>query len=244
MVEENISTALIMEDDMDWDVRIKSQLKQIALGARTIHPFNSSKPHDSPYGNDWDVLWLGHCGEIFPETLPEYSSLSHTDPNYITLSTKFIIHPDPTVPPPEHTAGFQNYTANPYTRWVHISGGPICTFAYALSLEGAKKVLYDLSVDHLVGPFDNALAGLCRWGRDEGRLGMKCLSVTPPLFMHHKPKGYVFRDSDIQSYGGKGNKGKGELREKGTTENMVWSARLNIKELLTGGEMKSQFEGN
>jgi hypothetical protein len=39
------------------DVRLKSQLKQIAEGARHIMP--SSQPSSSPYGADWDVLWLG-----------------------------------------------------------------------------------------------------------------------------------------------------------------------------------------
>lgn len=101
-----------------------------------------------------------------------------------------------------------------------MSGGPICSFAYAVSARGARKILFDLSVDHLVGPFDNALSGLCRWGREEERLGMRCVSVTPPLFMHHKAKGRVSGDSDIQRYGG-----DGEIREKGYSENLMWSAR-------------------
>jgi hypothetical protein len=104
-----------------------------------------------------------------------------------------------------------------------------------LSQQGARKVLFDLSVDHLAGPFDNALAGLCRWGREKERLGMRCLSVTPPLFVHHRAKGAVNGDSDIQSIGA------GELREVGTTENIVWSARRNIRNSLTGGTMESQF---
>lgn len=123
---------------------------------------------------------------------------------------------------------FQNFSANPFTRWVHISGGPICSFAYALSLERARKVLYDMSVDHLAGPFDNALAGLCRWGRREERLGMRCLSITPPLFVHHRAKGLVSGDSDIQLVNG------GESRDIGTTENIVWSARGNIRGMITG----------
>lgn len=107
-----------------------------------------------------------------------------------------------------------------------------------MSQEGARKVLFDLSIDHLVGPFDNALAGLSRWGRNEGRLGMRCLSVTPPLFVHHKAKGWVNGDSDIQLVGG-GQ--KGELREVGTTENIVWSARSNIRQLLVGERMESRY---
>ncbi|PVH87904.1 glycosyltransferase family 25 protein [Cadophora sp. DSE1049] len=237
IVEQGISTALIMEDDVDWDVRLKSQLQLIAHGTRTLQ--GSTSPSDSPYGDDWDLIWLGHCGEVFPEQLEENASKAPDSPGYISLATKYTIRGDPTVPPPSHARGFQNFTASPHTRWIHVTGGPICTFAYALSLAGARKVLFDLSVDHLVGPFDNALAGLCRWGREKERLGMRCYSVTPPVFVHHKSKGYISGDSDIQLVGG-GE--KGELREVGTTENIVWSARRNVREMIMGGDMHSQFD--
>jgi len=121
---------------MDWDVRLKSQLKAIALGAHHLqYPPSKIVPPtaESPYGDDWDVLWLGHCGDVFPEQLEEYSSKSPMDPDLLYVSRKYTIFPDSTVPPPEHARGFQNYSAYPYTRWVHISGGPICSFAYALS---------------------------------------------------------------------------------------------------------------
>ena len=124
-----------------------------------------------------------------------------------------------------------------------MSGGPICSFAYALSQEGARKVLYGLSVDGLTGAFDNALAGLCRWGREgnEGRerLDMRCVSVTPGYFVHHRSKGDVGKDSDIQK-----SDDNGALRETGTTENIVWSVRINIGNLLAGKDMVSQFDGN
>ncbi|KAE9369423.1 glycosyltransferase family 25 protein [Stipitochalara longipes BDJ] len=228
VVEEGISSALIMEDDTDWDIRLKSQLKLVARGAHYLYPSTkiSQSTEGSPYGDDWDVLWLGHCGEVFPKQLEENASKPPADPDLVSISRKYTIYPDPTVPPPERTRGFQNFSAYPYTRWVHPTGGPICSFAYALSQQGARKVLFDLSVDHLTGPFDNALAGRCRWGRAEERLGIKCLSVTPPLFSHHRVKGVVSGDSDIQSIGGE------DLREIGFTENIVWSARQNIRGII------------
>ncbi|KAI1803550.1 glycosyltransferase family 25 protein [Daldinia bambusicola] len=255
IVEEDLGSALIMEDDMDWDVRLKPQLEKIAQGARALFPSSpsSSKPN-SPYGDDWDLMWLGHCGEVFPETLDENKEKPADDPGVRYMSRKFAIENDPTVPPRDKLTGLVDFRSRPaFTRWVHVTGAPICTFAYALSQRGARKVLFDLSVDHLAGPFDNALAGLCRravstWGgKEDGDDGVgekagdrgldaKCVSVTPPVFFHHKARGYVNADSDIQTVQ------DGQVREKGKTENIVWSARNNIKHMLMGTQMESQYE--
>jgi len=243
IVEEDLESALIMEDDMDWDVRLRSQLEEVAKGARELLDPHSPDPH-SPYGDNWDVLWIGHCGEPFPEFLEENRDKPLDHPGLQYMKHKYVIENDPTVPPPEHTTGLVDFNAHPHTRWVHISAAPICTFAYALSQQGARKVLFDLSVDRLAGAFDNALAGLCRRsvaavGEEnvEGDRGLntRCISVTPPVFFHHKARGRIAGDSDIQGGGGD------EVREKGTTENIMWSARNNIRNMIMGGEMESQF---
>lgn len=283
IVEEGLESALIMEDDMDWDVRLKPLLEVVATGVRSVSAglpdrlFASGRRGaakggmpSSPYGDDWDILWLGHCGEPFPEDLPEpeIRGLAADDPARAAMSRKFTVLDDATVPPLHKITGIVNFTAHAeHTRWVHVTAAPICTFAYALSQRGARKVLYDLSVDRLNGPFDNALAWLCRravrdWGSilkgqrgegakvdtDKGDRGLdaKCFSVTPPVFFHHKARGPVSGDSDIQIVdgGGKeeGEKTKpGKIREKGTTENIVWSARLNARNMLLGLEMESQW---
>ncbi|KAF3763615.1 family 25 glycosyltransferase [Cryphonectria parasitica EP155] len=280
IVEQNLDSALIMEDDMDWDVRLKPQLELLASGARavmsslpdaffptgrpsTAASSSSSSPDsapNSPYGDDWDILWLGHCGEPFPEDLVENKDLPPEDRGRKAMARKWTILNDATVPPYDHLTGIVDFAAHPeHTRWVHVTAAPICTFAYAVSLHGARKILYDLSVDRLSGPFDNALAWLCRravgsWaglgrGEDPNTLGdrgfdAKCLSITPPLFFHHKAKGLVNADSDIQNYGGGGggdNEKPPEIRDKGKTENIMWSARMNIANMIAGREMESQF---
>ncbi|KAJ2986558.1 hypothetical protein NUW58_g4966 [Xylaria curta] len=227
-VDEDLESALIIEDDMDWDVRLKTQLKQIAQGARYFMP--SSKVSSSPYGDSWDVLWLGHCGEIFPEQLPENKG-KPGHPKYTILNDK-------TVPPRHKLTGLVDFASYPeFTRWVHVSGGPICSFAYALSQSGARKVLFDLSIDRLGGPFDNALAGFCRDGASGNTDGLqaRCLSVTPPVFFHHRAKGRLSSDSDIQGFTST------DVREKGTTENIMWSARNNLRNMMLGLEMENQF---
>ncbi|KAI1646879.1 glycosyltransferase family 25 protein [Daldinia loculata] len=247
IVEEDLGSALIMEDDMDWDVRLKPQLERIAQGARAL--LSSASNPNSPYGDDWDLMWLGHCGEVFPETLDENKEKPADDAGIQYMSRKFVIENDSTVPPRDRITGLVDFKSHPeFTRWVHITGAPICTFAYALSQRGARKVLLDLSVDHLTGAFDNALAGLCRravstWGiQDVAKAGdrgldAKCISVTPPVFFHHKARGLVNADSDIQTV-----QDGGQVREKGRTENIVWSARNNIKNMVMGAQMESQYE--
>ncbi|KAI0165051.1 glycosyltransferase family 25 protein [Hypoxylon sp. FL1284] len=246
IIEDGLDSALIMEDDMDWDVRLKPQLERVAQGARAL--LSSASDPNSPYGDNWDLMWLGHCGEVFPETLDENKEKPIDDPGIRYMSRKFVIENDMTVPPKDRVTGLVDFKNNPeYTRWVHVTGAPICTFAYALSQRGARKVLFDLSVDHLNGPFDNALAGLCRravssWGVEDpvaaGDRGLdaKCISVTPPIFFHHKAKGLVNGDSDIQTVT------DGKTRDKGTTENIVWSARNNIQNMITETSMESQYE--
>lgn len=242
IVEEDLESALIVEDDVDWDVRLRSQLEDIAMGSRML--LESKHNPSSPYGDGWDVFWIGHCGEPFPEYLDENKNKPDTHAGIQYMKRRYAIENDITVPPPEKTTGMIDFNAYPYTRFVHISAAPICSFAYALSQSGARKVLFDLSVDHLTGAFDNALADLCRRSvssvgedgpnNDRG-LDTKCISVTPPVFFHHKAKGAISGDSDINEIS------SNDIRQKGTTENIMWSARNNIYNMIMNGEMESQF---
>ncbi|KAI9840909.1 MAG: hypothetical protein M1837_001236 [Sclerophora amabilis] len=222
VVENGYSSALILEDDMDWDVNIHSQLRSLAVGTQYVT--STMQPHrtaiSSPYGSAWDLLWVGHCGEVV-----------HTEPPHYR---NYTVHPDPTVPPRDHCTGqhrFKEYPAR--TRWIHETGSPVCTFAYAVSLAGAQKILYRQSLvglDH--GPFDNSLSWMC----GAGELDMKCVSVTPPLFEQHMRKGSMGGDSDIRQGDPKAQ------REKAYTKNIVWSTRMNIDRLIMGKEPIDQFE--
>ena len=74
---------------------------------------------------------------------------------------------------------------------------------------------------------------------DNNDLGLlsTCLSVTPPVFFHHRSKGLVSGDSDIQAPGS-----EKKVRPKGFTENIMWSARNNVRNMLLGrSTMESQF---
>ena len=64
IIDEGWSTALILEDDADWDINIKGQLRMFANISRVLtnaryDPISS--PTSNPYGLEWDILWLGPC---------------------------------------------------------------------------------------------------------------------------------------------------------------------------------------
>ncbi|OAA67761.1 glycosyltransferase family 25 [Akanthomyces lecanii RCEF 1005] len=240
IVESGVSSALIMEDDMDWDAHVKTQLTGVAHGVHHVLNEQSGRLH-SPYGDTWDLLWLGHCGEPFPETLEENAGLD--DEAKEKMSSKYLIHDDWTVPPYENVSHLVDWTAFPAgTRVIHRTAAPICSFAYAITQRAARKILYSLSVDGLHMAFDNSLAQLCRdsaydMGRDtDTSYKLQCVSVNPTIMFHHRPKGSVTGDSDIQSYGGDGS-----MRDQGYTEAVKWSMRLNLKNMLLGKALEPQM---
>lgn len=55
-------TALIIEDDVDWDVEIKSEMRLVSDNVRAFMGTAAEDP--TPFGTEWDVLWLGHCGGL------------------------------------------------------------------------------------------------------------------------------------------------------------------------------------
>jgi len=164
IVNQNIETALILEDDVDWDIGLRAQLVQYARGARYLQDVEETAVTRSAYGEHWDMLWLGHCAAL----------TNHTD------NRRFVIANDPTVEPVEHRHYWEE---NPdMTAWDHpnndvndtrivfrsAGGGklaikavvrpidtfPVCTAALAVSLEGARKALYDMSMTPYSQPVD------------------------------------------------------------------------------------------
>ncbi|RDA89802.1 hypothetical protein CP533_4659 [Ophiocordyceps camponoti-saundersi (nom. inval.)] len=241
VVNSGVSSALIMEDDMDWDLHLKLQLNDIAQGTRQVLKESSSHVPESPYGDSWDVLWLGHCGEPFPETLEENVGLEAEAK--ARMNVKYAINEDNTVPPYSEVSRLVDWSAFPAgTRLVHLSAAPICSFAYALSQSAARKILFALSVDGLHMAFDNSLAQLCRDSihdlglQKEGGYRLKCISVNPTIMFHHRAKGRVHGDSDVQNFGQ-----EGQVRERGFSESIKWSMRLNLRKILTGQPLVPQF---
>ncbi|KAI1778895.1 glycosyltransferase family 25 protein [Hypoxylon cercidicola] len=242
VVDGNLESALILEDDIDWDIRLKSQLQTFASASRTwlrkpqSSTVKSTDGHvESAYGTGWDVLWLGHCGADLPSA---QRSLIVTIPG------------DETVPAPKHLKphpfALQDKLGDvypPHTRVVHESSGNVCTLAYAVSREGARKLLlefnshYDTQWDLMLqkwceggymtresGPqADSALGDNKKTSQKHREVPPICLTVQPPLFSHYYPIDGV---SDIQGQGGGYAKGSG-------SPYIRLSVRENLRRLVT-----------
>jgi hypothetical protein len=247
VVERNLTAALILEDDSDWDIRLKSQLFTVARGARLfqqqrkkardsstgldvhLHDRTRLPPSKSPYGDDWDVLFLGHCGVKFPDS-------SRKLPN-----SRIIISNDETVPAPQHLRPhpFANPDVlgslyPPHTRVVHHPLGGICSFAYAISQSGARKILYEFGVKGFTEQFDVALGKFCDGtlretlgGKDDRKTAHavpNCITTQPTLFSHRYGREV---ESDIEIQGG------GYITKE-QTKYIRWSMRMNLGKMVNG----------
>ena len=181
----------------------------------------TGEPSTSPYGNidRWDLFWLGHCGSRFPRASDRNVPLGRA-----------VIYDDETVPEPQHVMMqfgdselVQNYPA--HTRVVSRAWMNTCTIGYAISLPGARRLLYELSVNKLTGPTDMMFRSVCQGS--EGRPVQTCLTVQPQLFQHHRPVGNKSSFSDISDHGT-------EYNEQAFTRNVRWSTRVNFRKLVDG----------
>jgi hypothetical protein len=200
----NQTTTLILEDDVDWDMRIRGQMPRIADAVRDLTDYkpppvlkdSSTVSHSLtyPYGIEWDILWVGHCGDS------------------IVFDPQPIILDDPTVPP--YFNSWEKVIApNPqHKRFIHWSAGPVCTYAYAVTSSAAKKIL--ARQDHGHDAFDIWLHILCK-----GK-ALRCITVNPELFHHHAAAGV----KDTLNDGARPEEG---LNEKAFTDNIWHSARCN-----------------
>ncbi|KAK4170981.1 family 25 putative glycosyltransferase [Triangularia setosa] len=260
IVRDNIASALILEDDADWDVRLKQQMQVFAQAARAFtqpvpRPRTTPKtlstlsetehlselsisqlptnlrPRMTPYGDNWDVLWLGHCGTDFPSDSNIVANKGNIPKHKVPL-LRVTIPNDVTVPDPKHLKAhpfaLQDSLARehpPHTRVVHASYKTTCTQAYAVSQRGARKLLYHFGLKTLTAGWDLMLGDWCDGLYSQGK-GPVCVTVQPPLFSHHYGKGAA---SDITAPGG------GFVnKDKEMTPYVRLSVRVNMERLVQG----------
>lgn len=166
MLKTKAATALLVEDDADWDVAIKDQLSMVAPLIRSVsNSARTNQSNGSPYGDAWDLLWLGHCGDLTPTSGVE-AVIDQTLPNstmYRQVYGECTFHP-------------------PQLRTVHRSVAPTCTYAYAITASAGLKIYQGA-----IGGRDRIITkDLRKWCQD-GTLN--CVTVNPELFHHHQNAG-------------------------------------------------------
>ncbi|KAG6021903.1 hypothetical protein E4U41_002365 [Claviceps citrina] len=229
MLDENIQTAIVMEDDADWDMeihdifeRLSQHMKVTKLGG---HERTAYEEKYAPYGLEWDLLYIGSCWDIPRKEKPH----------------KHETYSDPSAPNSNEMSGAYaqqlrgwGITVNENTR-VRVlapSWYSVCTVGYALTLQGARKLLYTVgNGEGLRGPVDLAMISAIQNGQ------ISALTVVPP-FVTPWRKG-TNTDSDISE---PTKEEQQKQPDPAGSENLKTGGRKSLKTLLAG--QKSLYESD
>ncbi|KAF2756305.1 hypothetical protein EJ05DRAFT_501804 [Pseudovirgaria hyperparasitica] len=184
LAHPELETAFIIEDDVDWDVALRTT--QIPLTSRAFAHFMGTADPTSPslfhsrladhYWSDlnkWDVLWLGHCGDFFG--IQEQEGMRRT------------VFEDPTMPEHESLDFYLQMHFNtvnfpkPKKRMIHETRLSLCTFGYGVTRASAQMMLKRYSQQH---------PSLVTWAWDVmvrlacTKEGFRCFTVNPELMRH------------------------------------------------------------
>jgi len=254
IVNERITSALIFEDDADWDLRIVEQMYQFSAATKTLLANGGQKNQPrtkSPYGEGWDILWLGHCGGFHGNLSSVPQHIIRNDvtvpPAYAMDDMLFGLNPygdghwkkDSSDPPcaahagrdpPGKTCDYPRL--GPTDRIVQERAKPVCTAAYAISYQGARKLLArvgGLALNDAFAPVDQGFGDVCAGWTDLPGERTRCFTPSPPYFRGYKSKGLALADSDIRKTGS-----NGEKRTVGWSKGIMQSARLNVNNIISG----------
>ena len=225
MVQHSIQSALVFEDDADFDLAFKYQMVDYARGTRFL--LNSSSADTvSAYGDDWDFLWMGHNSIKNP---PEGES-----------RRRWVTHDDPTVVPPRHRHGgdkletsyWDDQRTNDrqfYSRVLVIGNGGWGFSAYAVSLRGARKILYHQSMTPFREPVDVGVENFV--SSPQKYSNFTCVASYPKLVGYSFPAGPANKGTDIENHGQ-----YSKILETATSKDLMYSTRLNVQNVFMGNK--------
>lgn len=170
----------------------------------------------APYGLDWDFLFLGQC---LDSPNPKRSDLFHM---YKDDNMPDIDHQIHELKNTERKFGLSEKMIAEY-RVLAPTWGPACTMAYAVTRQGAQRLLTWLSYMGLSAPVDNDMSFKSQSGHFHG------YDLLPPPFGAWRVEG--IKDSDNLRFekskplSGNGNRG-------GSSLNVKNSARKRLQEMM------------
>jgi len=251
IIEQNLTSALVLEDDVDWDIRIKSQMTDFARATRlliqplpgTTDTFLDPTNPRPRFPNEGHVDFRFEEQHVVSEpTESPFGDIRRWDVLWLGhCGARFpratdenvplgrVVSADDTVPGPHNLdMEFGNDELQseypPHTRVVSRARVNTCSLAYGVSQPGARRILHELSIHGTFGPFDLMLQDVC--DGNDGRQPATCFTVQPQLFQHHRPVGSRAGFSDIDNYDG--------YNGHASTGNIRWSVRLNFPKLMNG----------
>ncbi|KAJ1331934.1 glycosyl transferase family 25 [Microdochium nivale] len=262
IVRRNLTTALILEDDVDWDIRLKDQLHNFALSSQIlVQPLAHTKfrayadptfpkpganaPPKVPdillaNGPTVEMPRVSPYGDGWDLLWPGHCGMTFPrEDNKLIPKGRIVVHNDPTVAAKRYLTTWTKPDMlkaqyPEHARVVHHAQESLCSLGYAVTQKGARSILYEIGLKKFDAAFDLLLAHFCE---GDGRGYHTCLSTQPSLFNNHLPAGPKKAESDISDHGD-------GWTDKASTPNVQWSVRLNFEALLAGKPPVSQFLEN
>lgn len=228
MIDENIQTALILEDDADWDVSLKHQMTEFARGSRYVLDQRDETPF-SPYGDGWDILWYGHCYSKPDKKNGKYWVVPH-DPTVTPQGLRWYFHGP-------NMERWENGTEpDPQPRVVYKQSYGWCTSGYAVTLRAAQRILWYSSLIPYNWSIDGGMGNMCGGGEFRD---FTCIAPFPRTIGKSTPAGSKNRGSDIQT-----EYPPDKIQQSSDSENLMFSVRQNIQRILNGKNTYKSFFAN
>ena len=221
ILSSGISSALILEDDADFSVGIRDILEGVSTQLQGVFGATNKEPYGI-VSNSWDVLALGTCWNELPDPKKEPKA-----------ARKIRGWVDPYAPESDDLS--QRYLPHAGSKRVRVVGpakGIACTQGYAVTREGAMRLLYNVGgVGHdLDNPVDLLMGVQMMKGLLNG-------FVTVPSIMSQWKYG-DWRDTDIQLFT---DEQLGEVGGGGGSD-IIQSARKEIMDVLGNRNIWEEIE--
>ncbi|KAK9328764.1 hypothetical protein V1520DRAFT_345139 [Lipomyces starkeyi] len=223
LLDSNMDTLLVLEDDIDWNPNVKQTFETLSLQMQNS-TVRLNEPSDyeranAPYGLDWDILYLGSCkhggNPDFKNLVQVWDDPDVPDVNHLTKTTIEALK----------SFGLANVEIGK-KRVLAPAYRTECNTAYAITRQGAQRLLFTMSYIGLHGAVDEDMTRLFREGR------LKGYTITPPVFSQFRVGGA--KDTDNKLPGdprlGDSINGKGNLR--GWNYDIKGSARQSMADTL------------
>ncbi|RPB18846.1 hypothetical protein L211DRAFT_766608, partial [Terfezia boudieri ATCC MYA-4762] len=181
IIQSGITSALILEDDIDFTVGIRDVLTGVSQHLHRLTGASNGDEFGLVDKEDWDVLHLGHCWNERP---PE-----KTHP---IASMIYEAWEDEYAPAKEQYVYLVPGAKSQRIRVLQPTYVVVCTQAYVVSLAGAQRLLYHVGGPggSLYEPIDIVMMNLFQSGKIKG------YTAVPSIFSQWKNGDS--RDTDIQ----------------------------------------------